>query len=172
MSQLGVGRGKVEAKDGASLDKAVWTEHFRQAVRPAVRKKNRVAARIEQSELWPTSSAETPVEAIREEIAASPAVAEDVPFIEVKKLRDPVPRAVKSPLRPSVSLNRAPAPVAPLRNQSVPFNTIARFLNVNGAIEGMKTGGIRFDLPGRGLSQTLRLWRGSPETTTYSPAQF
>jgi len=170
MNQLGVGRDKLEAKAVASLDKAVWTEHFRQAVRPTVRKK-RSAARIEQSELWPSASASSaPVEASREEVSVSAAIVEEVPFIEVKKLRDPVPRAVKSPLRPSVSMNRAPAPVAPLRNQSVPFNTIARFLNVNGAIEGMKTGGIRFDLPGRGLSQTLRLWRGSPETTTYSPA--
>ncbi len=168
MSQLGVGRVRTESKSGASLDNvSSWPEQIRQATRAVVsKKKNR--AWMEQAELFPSTSVRVVAVDIPE-TQESVAVETPVPFVEVKQLRDPKPReprAVRSTASPK-PVTRAVS-TAPLRNQSVPFNTIARFLNVNGAIEGMKTGGIRFDLPGRGLSQTLRLWRGSPEITTFN----
>lgn len=100
---------------------------------------------------------------------------ERVPVVaaEVRSPAEVVPAAVAVRVSESVRsapvVRRAVVP-APVAARSVPVQAIARFLNVNGAIEGMKPSGMRFDLPGRGLSQTLRLWRGSNEAATYHTA--
>lgn len=45
---------------------------------------------------------------------------------------------------------------------AMPPRQIARFLNANGVVDGMRSDGVRFALPGRGLTSKLNLWRGSP----------
>ncbi len=93
--------------------------------------------------------------------------------VEVESKVEVAPAAVavraSAPARSVPEARRAVVP-APVAARGVPVQAIARFLNVNGAIEGMKPSGMRFDLPGRRLSQTLRLWRGTNEAATYHSA--
>lgn len=109
----------------------------------------------DQPELW----ADERVRVVEAE-AAEPTVAVAPAAVAVR---------VAAPARSTPVARRAVVPAA-VAVRGVPVQAIARFLNVNGAIEGMKPFGMRFDLPGRGLSQTLRLWRGSNETATYHSA--
>jgi hypothetical protein len=150
---------------GASLERAPSRSSvIASASRGAtVRKKNAPSA-FEQAELWSDSSAQL---AAAEVVADQHAPVDAVPFIEIKQLRSVMPVMVKTASRGMGSRQVASTP-ALVSARKAPSLSIARFLNVNGAIEGMKPTGMRFDLPGRGLSQTLRLWRGTNETATYS----
>lgn len=150
---------------GASLDKVpAWSAGVLPQQRAAKVIKKRTVVSPEQTELWADPRAIHAPEAVA---AVAAPVVEDVPYIEVKQLRKGMPVSAKSTVRLSASrpVSSAPSTVSG-RNQ--PGISMARFLNVNGAVEGMKPTGMRFDLPGRGLSRTLRLWRGTTETATYS----
>lgn len=138
---------------------------------------------MEQSEFWPEVSGDTktdmPAEAAstrrasREESAKT--ADESLDFVKIAPLRSPevVVARVERMARVSGGVKKAEThrhitarPVLPKHN------SIARFLNVNGAIEGMKTDAIRFDLPGRGLPQALRLWSGSSNMDSYNVVRF
>jgi len=165
---MGVGREKLTAKVGASMDRVQsWPETFLNADRPVVVKKRRRVS-MEQAELWPSESvaAEPVVESMPESVSA-----DTVSFVDVAKMREPAvveTRSLRRGAHRKSDSSRQPTP----RRTEVRVNNIARYLNVNGAIEGMKTGGIRFDLPGRGYPQALRLWTGTTEDQTYSSARF
>lgn len=123
------------------------------AIRVAGSRRGAVVA--DQPELW-ADERERAVETVVDEspVAVAPAA---------------VAVRVAAPVRGAAVARREVVP-APVAMRGVPVQAIARFLNVNGAIEGMKPSGMRFDLPGRGLSRTLRLWRGSNEAATYHNA--
>ena len=155
----------VSSSVGASLDKVpAWSEGVLPLQRAAKVAKKRPVHSLEQTELWSDPRANCSPEAVAAAVAP---VEEEVPFIEVKQLRKVMPVSAKSSVRLSASRSIPSAP-SPVNGRSQPGISIARFLNVNGAVEGMKPTGMRFDLPGRGLSRTLRLWRGTTETATYS----
>ncbi len=164
MSQVESSRKQVKEAVGATLDKVpAWS-----AVSPrtSVSRRKNFNEQVEQAELWPSSAQKVHrAESAVESPVAAPVI-EKVPFVEVRELRPAAPVAVKPAIR------RVAAAPATVIARGVPVQTIARFLNVNGAIEGMKSTGMRFDLPGRGLSQTLRLWRGTTETATYSTVGY
>lgn len=132
------------------------------------------AAAFEQSELWPP----------RAEAA-----------VAVEHAPEPVHQAAIHDLHPMpgpVTFSESSAKVQPVlararalsrrivtasqndrTNAVKPGHLIARFMNVTGAIEGIRDhGAIRFDLPARSLSSTLRLWRGSNDSTHYTPVYF
>lgn len=165
MSQVETSRKQVKGVMGATLDKVpALSGALAGASRAAVRRMARLEEAFEQAELWPSAEPRPVRQAAGEPVA----VAEPVSFVEVAPLRAPV--AAKAAPRAAVR-RVVPAPM-PVAARNMPVQTIARFLNVNGAIEGMKSSGMRFDLPGRGLSHTLRLWRGTTETATYSTVPF
>jgi hypothetical protein len=64
------------------------------------------------------------------------------------------------PVRPAVSGSAGVKPVAATVRRGPPM---VHFLNVTGALEGVKPVGTRFELPGRRLVQSLRLWSGTME---------
>jgi hypothetical protein len=178
VSQFTATRFKLEGKKGARHDRTeAWSTPMTGGSKVTVMKKT-VRLR-EQSELWPAADqhmAPAPTARTEEAAPAKQTVRQEtpvgeVPFLQVKNLREPVPRFSASPTRKTASATprcREPGPVRPI---AAAERKIARFLNVNGAIEGMKNGdGIRFDLPGRSLTQALRLWQGTTETATYSMA--
>lgn len=171
---MGLVREKLETGTGASSEASqAWPDSsFRNKARVSVKK--RMATALEQSELWPSHSApkvDVPVQTapIVEAVAVSSArKIEEIPFVEVKKLRKPAPRVVVSERRKVVAVSGTKA--SSTTSDSLRVNSIARFLNVNGAIEGLRTGGMHFDIAGRGGLQTLRLWKGSSETTAFISA--
>jgi len=174
INQVGSVREKLEAGTVASVDESqAWPDSsFRNKTR--ISPKKRSVSSFQQAELWPSDAArkiELPmaVEPVVETVAASPKnMIEEIPFVEVKKLRKPAPRVVVSERRKVVTVSGIKA--TSTTSQSLRVNSIARFLNVNGAIEGLKTGGIHFDIANRGGLQALRLWKGSPETSTFISA--
>lgn len=92
---------------------------------------------------------------------------EPVRFIDVKAMPDTKPRVLARGV--SASLHVPAAKSRPMVT-TVQSTTIARFLNVNGAIEGLKSGGVRFDAPARGGFQTLRLWKCGSDVSMFSSA--
>jgi len=155
----------VSNPSGASLDKVqAWSEGLLPQHRAVKASKKRPVASLEQTELWADPRAVRSSEVVD---AVTAPVVEEVPFIEVKQLRKVMPVSAKSAVRLS-STRSIPSAPSPVNGRNQTGVSIARFLNVNGAVEGMKPTGMRFDLPGRGLSRTLRLWQGTTETATYS----
>jgi len=171
---VGLVREKLETGAGASAEAPqAWPDSsFRNKTRVSVKK--RTSTSFQQAELWPSNSPQKiempmPEEPIVEAAAVSIArKVEEIPFVEVKKLRKPSPRVVVSERRKVVTVSGTKA--SSNTSDSLRVNSIARFLNVNGAIEGLKSGGIHFDIAGRGGLQTLRLWKGSSETTAFISA--
>ncbi|HMO51154.1 MAG TPA: hypothetical protein PKE26_07905 [Kiritimatiellia bacterium] len=164
-------RTKWEIPVAAALEAVSgWPEAREAAVRASPRKQRAARSAMEQSELWPARPVAVVADAAPAEVAPSraafyPLPEAPLPAPEVKPLRPAVARAAKAMVRPAAS-------VASRRAPGQPSQMIARFLNVNGAIEGMRSGAIRFDLPGRGLSKTLRLWKGSPEVNEVVPVYY
>lgn len=172
IDQLETSRSKVEARAGASLDKiSAWSESAATTPRVTVRKPRRAAA-FQQAELWPAAnaSAETATpEAAAGEVDMAPAAMpvehmSFMPAVEKETLARPrtLSRRIVTPSTPA----RRPAGLS-----GKPGGHIARFLNVNGAIEGTRTGGlVKYDLPGRALSKALRFWKSPDLLTGFSPA--
>lgn len=140
------------------------------AARPAPRK--RVHAAFEQSELWPAPGPEA------ERIADTAAPAEDryreplsvLPEPARMTSAEPPPAPVrKSGPRPVLR----PLPSVPVQaSRSAAGQSMARLMNVNGAIEGVNVESIRFDISGHGLGRTLRLWKGTSESNDCVPVYF
>ena len=141
--------------------------------RPVVKKKSR-RHEFEQVELWPEDQPAKDESAVQTAPVAEHTAApeEQVPFVKVASLR--ASKLAAATARDRMASRRT-APVtrtAPAMRRDLQGSHIVRFLNVNGAIEGMRTGGIRFDLPGRGFSQALRLWTGSNNDEHYTVARL
>lgn len=150
---------------GGGLDRAPSRSSLNvSASRGVTLRKKSAPSSFEQAELWSDPRGEV---SVSEDVTEHQAPVDAVPFIEIKQLRSVMPVSAKTAQRGMGSRPVVSAPVVASARKA-PGLSIARFLNVNGAIEGMKPTGMRFDLPGRGLSQTLRLWRGTTETATYS----
>lgn len=170
-------RERLQGAGAVVDDTQTWPDaSFRNKVRISSRKRSTA---MEQAELWPSAASAEPSilpESVPVTAApiSAPAVTEDVSFVNVKKLRTPVPRQAHAEAKANARrvVVTAKSRVADHTSHAVRVNSIARFLNVNGAIEGIKTDGMRFDLPGRGHFQALRLWSGSSETAAYSSAQY
>jgi len=133
---------------------------------PVVVRKRAVSS-FEQVELWPHRPAQV------EEAFEAPAVsavsleASLQTACSTSHVEEVVETPVRQPrLSRKIVTNSPPAGQSPAGQ---PGRHIARFLKVNGAIDGVKSQGIRFDLPARGLSNMLRLWRGSSEATEFIP---
>lgn len=171
---MGAVREKIEQGTGGTQEESqAWPDSsFRTKTRSMPKK--RAATSFEQVELWPTENVPqaelpAPAEPVVLTTAISPSEPmEDVHYVDVKKLRKPAPRVVTAERRKVVGSSGVKA--APHTSQSLRVNAIARFLNVNGAIEGLKTGGIHFDVSGRGGLQPLRLWKGTTETSAFLSA--
>lgn len=159
---------RVSGAVGASLDKVpAWTSAGLLSKNRVTKVSRKTSSSLEQAELWADPQAVRSPEMVAVDAAPLAVVEETVPYIEVKQLRRVTPVSAKSSGRTPVSRSAMSVPM-PVRERTAPVISIARFLNVNGAVEGMKPTGMRFDLPGRGLSRTLRLWQGTTETATYS----
>lgn len=129
--------------------------------------RKRAVSSFEQVELWPgrAPSAVETMEALPE---ATPVI-ETV--VQTACTSAHVEEVVETPARKPRGLSRKFVAASPVERMPAvqPARNIARFLKVNGAIDGVRSSTVRFDLPSRGLSQMLRLWRGSSETTEYIP---
>jgi hypothetical protein len=90
------------------------------------------------------------------DMAAEPVVGRDV--VEAMPVCAVVEAA--QPVRPKVSGSTGVKPVTATVRRGPPM---VHFLNVTGALEGVKPVGTRFELPGRRLVQSLRLWSGTME---------
>ena len=141
----------------------------------SVRKKT-APAPLEQAELWPAhqdaavalAHAEPELLAMEHRTIEVQTLAEPVTISESKAKVQPVLARARSLSRKIIVAAQAerPAVIKPAR-------MIARFLKVTGAIEGLQgDGGIRFDVPVRPLSNTLRLWKGSNISSDYTPVYF
>ena len=118
---------------------------------PVVARKRSLSS-FEQVELWPRRDDRAEV-AGQESIMPEPvlaAVAHTASSTRhVENVVDQPARAPRAISRKIVTNHSAQTPPAQ------PARHIARFLKVNGAIDGVRSQGIRFDLPTRGLSQML-----------------
>jgi len=141
----------------ATLDKA-----------PTVVRKRAVSS-FEQVELWPHRTTHLE-EVVESDSAAQPAL--DV-TVQTACSTNHVEEVVETPVRaPRLSRNIVTNSVSAGRLPvTQPGRHIARFLKVNGAIDGVNASAVRFDLPARGLSNMLRLWRGSSATAEFIPVR-
>jgi hypothetical protein len=161
----------LENKVNASLEKAVALAEVpvTRLRRPSRKSSTLVTS---QAELWPAHGdvvmhgAATINESELFEAAAVEPAAATAPAPVVMPEPALRPRSLSRRIvSPSIT-TRALAPAQPARS-------IARFLTVNGAVDGVRPDvHMRFDLPGRTLSNMLRLWRGTETSASNLPAYY
>ena len=168
ISQFEAVREKVEARAGAIADRdQSWPEEAYERGR-SVTVRKRISDCVEQSELWPTiSKRDEPTEAELLMVGDTP-MAEDlciekevVEMVEVPEKRE------RRKIYPALKYSGPRE-----KSRAVRENTIARFLNLSGAIDVPKSNEVYIDFPDKGLFQSLQLWTHSPEPQDFSPNQF